>query len=255
MEESDGVLLAVAEAHCRYSSPARFDEEVIVRTWIEEANSRMVTFAYEMRLAEGGRKLATGETRHVFVGRDLKPCRMPAKYHAKVRAEIVNQRAIAAAGIASSAAFMAWAVRGRSSSVFGPSFWRGDPRRPAIALTFDDGPSEATPALLDILAREGAPATFFQCGANVERLPAHRPRRRRRRPRNRQPQPYPPVFSFPLRRVHGTRNWRARSAPSPTRPARRPRWMRAPYGVRWPGSRRRPANPGTHRRDVDRNRL
>ena len=40
-----------------------------------------------------------------------------------------------------------------------------------MALTFDDGPSESTPQILEILARYGAPATFFQCGANVERLP------------------------------------------------------------------------------------
>lgn len=68
-------------------------------------------------------------------------------------------------------AFMAWAVRGRSSQVFGRSVWRGDRDEPAIALTFDDGPSEGTPAILEILARHNVPATFFQCGANVERLP------------------------------------------------------------------------------------
>lgn len=83
MEECDGVLLAVAEANCRYSYPARFDEDVIVRTWVKDANSRMVTFAYELRLAENSRKVASGYTRHVFVGRDLKPCRMPEKYRAK----------------------------------------------------------------------------------------------------------------------------------------------------------------------------
>ena len=52
MEREDGILLAVAEANCRYPSPARYDDEVIVKTWIEKANARMVTFAYEMRLAE-----------------------------------------------------------------------------------------------------------------------------------------------------------------------------------------------------------
>ena len=80
MEEQDGVMLAVTEAHCRYSYPARFDQEVIVQTWVEEANSRIVRFGYEMRLAEGGRKLASGETRHIFCGSDMKPCRMPEKY-------------------------------------------------------------------------------------------------------------------------------------------------------------------------------
>jgi acyl-CoA thioester hydrolase len=82
MERDDGVLLAVAEACCRYRSPARFDDEVIVKAWLEEANPRVVTFAYEMRLAEGDRTLATGHTRHIFVNRELRRARLPVKYHA-----------------------------------------------------------------------------------------------------------------------------------------------------------------------------
>jgi len=82
MEIEDGIFLAVAEATCRYRSPARFDDEVIVRTSIESANTRMVTFAYEIRLAAGDRRLATGTTRHVFVSRAMRPTHLPAKYHA-----------------------------------------------------------------------------------------------------------------------------------------------------------------------------
>src|ERR1022692_4738823 len=90
MELEDGVFLAVAEARCRYASPARFDEEVVIRTWVEEANPRMVLFAYQMRLSADGRKLATGETKHIFLGRDLRPCRMPEKYRGKFGAWIPN---------------------------------------------------------------------------------------------------------------------------------------------------------------------
>src|SRR5260370_41120808 len=57
MELEDGVLLAVVEAQCRYLYPARFDEEVIVETRIAQANSRFITFSYEMRLANTTRKL------------------------------------------------------------------------------------------------------------------------------------------------------------------------------------------------------
>lgn len=43
-------------------------------------------------------------------------------------------------------------------------------RRRALALTFDDGPHAAvTPALLDVLARHGATATFFVVGEQVAR--------------------------------------------------------------------------------------
>jgi peptidoglycan/xylan/chitin deacetylase (PgdA/CDA1 family) len=67
--------------------------------------------------------------------------------------------------------FMAWAVRGKSSSILAPSVWRGPRTRRAIALTFDDGPSESTPAILELLASNNAKATFFMCGKNAERLP------------------------------------------------------------------------------------
>ena len=69
------------------------------------------------------------------------------------------------------AAFLAWAVRGRASSVLGPSVYHGTRQRKVIALTFDDGPSESTPRILDLLHQYQTPATFFQIGANVVRLP------------------------------------------------------------------------------------
>src|ERR1017187_3831137 len=72
---------------------------------------------------------------------------------------------------ACASAFLAWAVRGRASSVFGPSVHHGPSGRKAIALTFDDGPSESTPCVLELLDKYQTPATFFQIGANVERLP------------------------------------------------------------------------------------
>jgi acyl-CoA thioester hydrolase len=82
MELDDGIFMAVAESHCRYRSPARFDDDVVVKTWIESANARFVTFSYEMQLAEGGRILATGSTRHVYVSKAMRPTRLPEKYYA-----------------------------------------------------------------------------------------------------------------------------------------------------------------------------
>lgn len=81
MERDDGVFLAVAEANCRYKAPATFDDEVIIKSWIEDANTRIVVFHYEMRLAENHRLLAVGMTRHVFVDRAMQRVRMPEKYY------------------------------------------------------------------------------------------------------------------------------------------------------------------------------
>lgn len=80
MEREDGVMMAVAEANCRYSSAARFDDEVVIRTWIEDANPRIVKFGYEMCAADDGRKLASGYTRHIMVDRQFQRIRLPQKY-------------------------------------------------------------------------------------------------------------------------------------------------------------------------------
>jgi acyl-CoA thioester hydrolase len=78
MEIDDGILLAVAEANCRYSSPARFDDEISIATSVTEKSRRMVTFTYEMSCE--GRRLATGFTKHVFLNRALRPVQLPEKY-------------------------------------------------------------------------------------------------------------------------------------------------------------------------------
>jgi len=40
-----------------------------------------------------------------------------------------------------------------------------------VALTFDGGPSEWTPPILDPLSKHSAPATFFEIGSAAERRP------------------------------------------------------------------------------------
>jgi len=82
MERNDGILLAVAESNCRYTWPARYDDEIIVQTRIDAAGGRMVKFAYEMRLAADDRKIATGYTSHIFLTREMRPTRLPQKYFA-----------------------------------------------------------------------------------------------------------------------------------------------------------------------------
>jgi peptidoglycan/xylan/chitin deacetylase (PgdA/CDA1 family) len=47
----------------------------------------------------------------------------------------------------------------------------GDGTRPEVALTYDDGPGGSTSAVLDLLDRHGAQATFFMVGSEVQRDP------------------------------------------------------------------------------------
>jgi peptidoglycan/xylan/chitin deacetylase (PgdA/CDA1 family) len=55
---------------------------------------------------------------------------------------------------------------------FLPVVSRGDPSGGRVALTIDDGPDpEATPLVLDLLARHGVAATFFVLGRNAAAHP------------------------------------------------------------------------------------
>lgn len=80
MEEADGILLVVSEANCRYSRPARYDDEVRIRTTLAEATPRMIRFDYEMFDETSSTRLAHGFTKHVFCGRDVRPTKLPEKY-------------------------------------------------------------------------------------------------------------------------------------------------------------------------------
>lgn len=56
--------------------------------------------------------------------------------------------------------------------IYPHALWRMDKREKAVYLTFDDGPiPEATPFILDTLARYGAKATFFMVGENARKYP------------------------------------------------------------------------------------
>lgn len=57
---------------------------------------------------------------------------------------------------------------------------RGSRRRREIALTFDDGPSQYTPRILEVLRRRHAPATFFPIGQAINEYPRVLRRVRRR---------------------------------------------------------------------------
>lgn len=70
-----------------------------------------------------------------------------------------------------SAGYIAYQARSPHAQRWGRGFHRGPGVGPQIALTFDDGPSDWTLAVIEVLERHGVPATFFFCGKNIERRP------------------------------------------------------------------------------------
>ena len=80
METEDDCHIVVAEAHCRYEKPARYDQILRVRTRIAEWRNRIVKFSYEIYLNEDSALLATGYTTHVICGSNGRPKSLPPKY-------------------------------------------------------------------------------------------------------------------------------------------------------------------------------
>jgi len=147
-----------------------------------------------------------------------------------------SRNVAAGLGVGAAAGFMAWAVRGRASSVFGPSLWRGNRGQRSLALTFDDGPSEGTPKILEILERYAVPATFFQIGANVARLPGIA---RAVRDAGHSVGNHTYHHRLACFRSRSFLEQELSTAQSVIEAAtgRKPQWFRAPYGVRWFGLR------------------
>jgi acyl-CoA thioester hydrolase len=80
MESRDGRFLMVAEASCRYKAPARFEEDIIVRTGLAKATDRVIRYRYEIRQKQTLQLLATGETAHVVTDMKYRPARLPERY-------------------------------------------------------------------------------------------------------------------------------------------------------------------------------
>ena len=85
LEAEEGCLIAVVEATARYKAPARYDEELAVRTRISGVRGSMVRFRYQIVRLSDERLLCEGETVHVVVGRDMKRKALPERYLQRFR--------------------------------------------------------------------------------------------------------------------------------------------------------------------------
>ena len=54
MEQDDGCFIAVVDARCRYKAPARYDDEIIVRTHLKNVRESLIHFGYELVRADDG---------------------------------------------------------------------------------------------------------------------------------------------------------------------------------------------------------
>ena len=77
--EHDGFALPVIEAHCDYRQPARYDDDVEIRTRATLLSPVRIRFDYELWRDPDGQPSATGHTIHAAVDTTGRPCRLPAR--------------------------------------------------------------------------------------------------------------------------------------------------------------------------------
>jgi peptidoglycan-N-acetylglucosamine deacetylase len=135
---------------------------------------------------------------------------------------------VAAAGAA------AWGAVYPGSQMFGPTLRRTNTNG-SIALTFDDGPNPSvTPALLDLLERHSAHATFFVIGRFARACPELvREIAARGHALGNHTDSHPALAWRASSRIGEELN-RCQEAVAAATRAQPPRWMRPPFGFRGP---------------------
>ena len=77
--EHAGVSLPVIEAHCDYKRPAKYDDEIEVRTQGHMLSPIRMQFDYEVVRVDDGVVAAAGRTVHAALDPSGRPCRLPRR--------------------------------------------------------------------------------------------------------------------------------------------------------------------------------
>ncbi len=80
MEEQDDCHIAVDDVKLRYKAPARYDDEILVRTQLKNMRESLLHFTYEILRATDGTLLCEGETTHIVTGADMNKRALPPRY-------------------------------------------------------------------------------------------------------------------------------------------------------------------------------
>jgi acyl-CoA thioester hydrolase len=91
LETDHGCILPVIEARCRYRSPARYDDEILIETRPAMLRGSVLKFAYRIyrKLDQKEKErelLAEGETVHVVCDDQLQRKALPERYAAAIKA-------------------------------------------------------------------------------------------------------------------------------------------------------------------------
>jgi acyl-CoA thioester hydrolase len=88
MEREDHCHIAVVDVKCRFKSPAKYDDEILIRTRLLNVRESVIHFGYEILRAEDNTLLAEGETTHIVVDENMQKTALPEKYLAAFKSAV-----------------------------------------------------------------------------------------------------------------------------------------------------------------------
>lgn len=71
--EARGILLPLYEMNCQFKSPAKYEDEIMVVTSLNQISRVRLCFSYQVINTANQKLLATGETMHAWTDKALKP--------------------------------------------------------------------------------------------------------------------------------------------------------------------------------------
>ena len=77
--ENKGITLPVISSHCDFLKSAKFEDEIIIKTWINEKPRSTLKIYYEVLLNHSFDLLAKGYTVHAFLGKNGRPKKPPSE--------------------------------------------------------------------------------------------------------------------------------------------------------------------------------
>jgi acyl-CoA thioester hydrolase len=83
--EARGILLPVSEAHCKYMTPARYDDVLRISATLDPEVKAGLKIDYHITSENGQTTHATGYTRHAFLNRDGRVIRPPDFFRDLIR--------------------------------------------------------------------------------------------------------------------------------------------------------------------------
>ena len=86
--EKKGFFLPVISANCEYKEGARFEDQIIISTKINNFSPARLKIIYKVFRNKDSRLLAEGHTIHAFIGKEGKPKRPPQFFLDKLNSAI-----------------------------------------------------------------------------------------------------------------------------------------------------------------------